>query len=606
MSCNCCHEEHGHDCCHTHEDANRKALIVRLCAGTLLFGIALFTKITWLYYAAYLILGYDVLINAVKDIKNIFNECFLMSIATIGAFAIGEYPEAAAVMLFYQIGELLSDYAVDKSKENIGNLMDLRSDTAHILRNGNVVSVPCQDVEIGETIRVLAGEKIPLDGTITAGNANLDTSALTGEAIPLSVSVGDSVMSGSINSNSVIDITVTKRYSESTATKILDLVKENKKSKTEKFITRFSRIYTPIVVISALLIGIIPSIITGDTARWIYTAMTFLVVSCPCALIVSVPLTFFAGLGRASRKGILVKGSESLENLSKIKSIAFDKTGTLTEGKFTITNISAAIDRQELLKYAAYTEYYSSHPIAKAIVAEYGGDINAEEIFDYKENAGYGVSAMVFGHYVSVGSAKHANADAAGKNAVYVSIDGAYAGSIELGDKIRREAKKALTDLSALKVTAVMLTGDCVSNAERVANILQIPYHAELLPADKVEKFKQLGNAAFVGDGINDAPVLSCANVGISMGGIGSDAAIESSDAVIMSDDLSKIPLAVKIARRTMKLLHENIIFALAIKIAVMLLGILGYASMWLAVFADVGVCLLVVLNALRAFIDKD
>lgn len=611
----CCGHEHGgheHCCGHDHgehEEENRLPIIIRLIIGAVLFGTALITKINYLYFAAYLVLGYDVLINAVRDIRNIFNECFLMSIATIGAFATGEYPEAVAVMLFYQIGELLSDYAVDKSKENIGNLMDLRADTANVLKDGKFVSVACEEVSVGDTVRVSAGEKIPLDGVVIKGSAHLDTSALTGEAAPVSVSSGDEVMSGSIDTNSVIEIEVTKAYSDSTASKILELVKSTKKSRTERFITRFSKIYTPVVVISALLIGIIPSLITHDWHRWIYTALTFLVVSCPCALIVSVPLTFFAGLGRASKSGVLIKGSNSLEELSKIKTVAFDKTGTLTKGSFDVVRIWTKNGiKAELLDYAAHIESYSSHPIAKAIVKAFGKEIDTSRISGYEEIAGNGVSAKVDGHTVLIGKASFAGADVTCENAVYISIDGTFAGYIVVDDKLKSNVKETVSALKNLGIDSVMLTGDAEMNAKRIADKIDIPYYAGLLPQDKVAKFKELranSKAAFVGDGINDAPVLSCADVGISMGGIGSDAAIESADAVIMSDDIAKIPLAVKIARRTVMLLHENVGFAIFVKIAVMLMSILGYASMWLAVFADVGVCLLVVLNALRAFIDK-
>ncbi len=623
MSCHChdhdcCGHDHGHThehehghCCgrEEHEEENRLPLIIRLIVGVVLFAAAYFSKITYLYYAAYLVMGYDVLINAVKDIRNIFNECFLMSIATIGAFAIGNNPEAVAVILFYQIGEMLSDYAVDKSKENIGNLMDLRADTANVLKDGKFIPTPCEDVAIGDIIQVSAGEKIPLDGAVTKGTAHIDTSALTGEAVPVSVHDGDSVMSGCINTNSVIEIEVTKAYSDSTASKILELVQSNKKSHSERFITRFSKVYTPIVVISALLIGIIPSLITGDWKTWIYTALTFLVVSCPCALVVSVPLTFFAGLGRASKNGILIKGSNSLEELAGIKTVAFDKTGTLTKGSFEVTRIVTDDGiKAQLLDYAAHVESYSSHPIAKAIVRAYGKDIDSSRITGYEEIAGSGVSAEVDGHQVLIGKAEFAGTKPVNENAVYISVDGNFAGYIVVDDKLKPSAKDTISELKKLGVNSVMLTGDSEQNAKRIAENIGIPYYAGLLPQDKVEKFKSLrsnSKAAFIGDGINDAPVLSCADVGISMGGIGSDAAIESADAVIMSDDIAKIPSAIKTARRTVMLLRENVTFAIIVKILIMLLGVIGYASMWLAVFADVGVCLLVVLNALRAFIDK-
>ena len=416
-------------------------------------------------------------------------------------------------------------------------------------------------------------------------------------------------MSGCINTNSVIEIEVTKAYSDSTASKILELVQSNKKSHSERFITRFSKVYTPIVVISALLIGIIPSLITGDWKTWIYTALTFLVVSCPCALVVSVPLTFFAGLGRASKNGILIKGSNSLEELAGIKTVAFDKTGTLTKGSFEVTRIVTDDGiKAQLLDYAAHVESYSSHPIAKAIVRAYGKDIDSSRITGYEEIAGSGVSAEVDGHQVLIGKAEFAGTKPVNENAVYISVDGNFAGYIVVDDKLKPSAKDTISELKKLGVNSVMLTGDSEQNAKRIAENIGIPYYAGLLPQDKVEKFKSLrsnSKAAFIGDGINDAPVLSCADVGISMGGIGSDAAIESADAVIMSDDIAKIPSAIKTARRTVMLLRENVTFAIIVKILIMLLGVIGYASMWLAVFADVGVCLLVVLNALRAFIDK-
>ncbi|MDD6736494.1 MAG: heavy metal translocating P-type ATPase [Clostridiales bacterium] len=612
MSCHChdCHEndKNKNECCNNKHREKRFPVFVRLILGAVLFLTAVISGIEALFFAAYLILGYDVLIDAVRDIKNIFNESFLMSIATIGALIIGKYPEAVAVMLFYQIGEMLSDYAVDKSKENIGKLMDLRSDSACALRNGGFISVPCEEVSVDDIIQVSSGEKIPLDGVIVKGSAYLDTSALTGEAVPVSVTEGDEVMSGSINTNSVIEIKVTKIYSESTASKILELVQANKKSSSERFITRFSRIYTPIVVILALLIGIIPSVLTGDWYRWMYTAMTFLVVSCPCALVVSVPLTFFAGLGRASKSGILIKGSNSLEQLAQIKTVAFDKTGTLTEGRFEVVRISAAGIKAQVLEYAAYAESFSSHPIARAIVCAYGKAVDRLRITDYREIAGKGVLAVIDGHKVCVGSAAFTCAESVEENAVYISIDDKFAGYIIVDDKIKASAKETVAELKNLGISSVMLTGDSEQNAKHVADEIAIPYYAGLLPRDKVEKFKEWRGktkAAFIGDGINDAPVLSCADLGISMGNIGTDAAIESADAVIMSDDIEKIPVAVRLARRTILLLRENVVFAVSVKVLIMILGIFGIASMWLAVFADVGVCLLVILNALRAFFDK-
>ncbi|MBO5060673.1 MAG: cadmium-translocating P-type ATPase [Clostridia bacterium] len=585
-------------------------MLIRLIAGVLLFAAGIFTEIKLIFLVAYIVLGYDVLIQAFRDIRNIFNENFLMSIASIGAFVIGEYHEAVAVMLFYQIGESLSDYAVGKSKKSISSLMDLRADTARVLRNGEFTAVPCEDVKIGETILVTTGEKVPLDGTIISGSAYFDTSALTGEAKPLLISENENVMSGIINTNSAVRIRVDKIFSESTVSKILELVQDGNKAKSEKFISKFARVYTPIVVLAAILIAIIPTLITGDFHHWIYTAMLFLVVSCPCALVVSVPLTFFAGIGCASKNGILVKGGYVLENLAKTKNMAFDKTGTLTEGKFKVQELRANGIKAEVLEYAAYAEFYSPHPIAKAIVEAYGKSIDTTRISEYKEIAGNGVSALIDGRLVLVGSQKFLsenNIDCKGSPAfsVLVSIDGSFCGGIVVEDRLKTNAKEALGKLRDMGIDISILTGDNKSNAKSVSETLQVSdVYAGLLPQDKVSTLRNLqarGISAFVGDGINDAPVLSCADAGISMGGLGSDAAIEASDVVIMADEIAKIPLAVSIARKTLTIVKQNIWIALGIKLLIMLLGVIGIATMWLAVFADVGVCLLAVVNALRA-----
>lgn len=602
-SCHCgckdCHE-------HSHEE-NRLSIIVRLVLGAALFITALFTKISLLFIIAYIILGYDVVLGAFKNYKHIFNESFLMTVATIGAFILGEFAEACAVMLFYQIGEFLSDYATDKSKDSIGELMDLRSDTASLLTADGFLSVPSETVHIGDTIRVLSGERVPLDGTISNGTGYFDTNSLTGESVPKKLGIGDTVLSGYVCCDSAVEISVTKEYADSTASKILALVSDDKKAHSEKFITKFARIYTPIVVVLALLLAIIPTILGEDYRIWIYRAILFLVVSCPCALVVSIPLSFFAGIGCASLKGILIKGAFALENAAKIKNFAFDKTGTLTDGKFAVRSVNCEND--ELLKYAAYCEYYSSHPIAKAINEYYKDTIDESQISGFSEIAGKGVLATVNSHKVKVGSAEFIGVKNEEKGLIYVSIDGNFAGSILVSDSIKNEAKSAIENLKKLGISPVILTGDNAENSKKIADELNIPVSSSLLPQDKVSKIENLkksGFTAFVGDGINDAPVLSTADVGISMGSIGSDAAIEASDIVLTADDLSKIPNLVRISRKTMRIVKENIVLSILVKVSVMLLGALGLTSIWIAVFADVGVLILAVLNSLRAFFVKD
>ena len=616
MSCHC-HEHScsGHSCCHREEESGNRMMLIRLISGSVLFLIAFLIKSDYLFIAAYMILGYDILINAVKSIKDIFNESFLMTIATIGAIIIGEFPEAAAVMLFYQIGEFLSDIAVDNSKKSISAIMDLRADTSHKLIDGKFVTVPSEIVTVGDIILVSAGEKVPLDGEIIEGEAYMDTSALTGESSFVSASVGDNVLSGSINTDSTLKIKVTKTFTESTASKILELVETEKKSNSEKFITKFAKVYTPIVVTLAVIIAILPPIFGGDFKHWFYVAMLFLVVSCPCALVVSIPLSFFSGIGCCSKNGILVKGSNALESLANVGSIAFDKTGTITEGKFKVCALRVTGIKAEALMYAAYAEYSSSHPIAKAIVEAYGKEIDVSKIKSCKEIAGNGIKAVIDGKDVLIGTKKFLdkegiqNTQVFDSNAVYLAVNGEFVGYIVIEDIIKPEAEKAIRDLSALSVGAFMLTGDSKTNAETVAKKLNLKYFAELLPQDKVSKIKSMKKntlTAFVGDGINDAPALAASDVGIAMGGIGSDAAIEASDIVLMSDELGKVPLSISISRKTLRIVNENIALAISIKLAVMILGVCGIATMWMAIFSDVGVCLLAIINALRAFRIKD
>lgn len=603
MSCNC----HEHHCDHCHHEESNKKLIFRLVFGGLLFFSGLFCKNIYIYIISYLILGYDVIINALKSIRNLFNESFLMTLATLGAFFIGEYPETVAVMLFYQIGELLSHTAEGKSKRSIEALMDLRSDVAKVKRDGKFITLPCEEIKIGEIILVSSGERVPLDGTIVKGSAYFDFLALTGEAKPVQLCQNQKVMSGVINLDSAVEIVTSGTYSESTVAKILKLVKTHNKSNSEKFITKFAKIYTPIVVIFALLVALVGSIVTQDTSRWIYSSLVFLVVSCPCALVVSVPLTFFAGIGRASKEGILVKGGYALEKLSKIKQIAFDKTGTLTKGEFSVQEISS--DNDSILKNAAYAEALSSHPIAKAITRKYGKEVDFSEISDFTEIAGKGVSASIYGKKVIVGSKSYFESlgyfiEDDIKNAVFIAIDDIYSGYIIVSDSAKPEVEASFQALKKMKIKTTVLTGDSFENTKPLAERINTDFFAELLPQDKVKALNNLqknGLCAFVGDGINDAPVISNADVGISMGGLGSDAAIEASDIVIMNDDISKIPKAINISKKTISIAKENIFLALGIKIIIMILGLFGITTMWLSVFADVGVCLLAVLNSVRA-----
>lgn len=615
----------------------KKVLIRIIVSAVLLAAIMITTKFVeinkWiqlvLYLVPYLIIGYDILKKAVKGIfkGQIFDENFLMAVATVGAVALGEFSEGAAVMLFYQIGELFQSVAVGKSRKNITSLMDIRPDYANVELNGKLEKIDPDDVEIGTEIVVNPGEKVPIDGIIISGDSTLNTSALTGESVPRSAKVGDEIISGCINLTGVLRIKTTKEFGDSTVSKILDLVENSsmKKSKSENFITKFARYYTPAVCGGALLLAILPPIIrliSGNSAmwgEWIIRALTFLVISCPCALVISIPLSFFAGIGCASANGVLVKGSNYLEALSDTQYVVFDKTGTLTKGVFEVTGIYPAnnFDNDTLIRLAAFAESASSHPISVSLKKNYGKEINIDEVSDIQEIAGHGVSALVDGKRVFAGNIKLMKKENIAVECehdegtvVYVSCDGEYAGCIVISDVVKENSKKAISSLKKSGIDkTVMLTGDSKQAAERVAKSLGLDeYHAELLPADKVEWVEKLlsqksakKKLAFVGDGINDAPVLSRADIGIAMGALGSDAAIEAADIVLMDDDPSKIALARKISVHTLKIVKENIVFALAIKAICLVLGALGIANMWVAIFADVGVMILAVLNAIRA-----
>ena len=577
-----------------------------------------------LYIIAYLIVGLEIVWKAIKNIfrGKVFDEHFLMTVATIGAFAIGEFPEAVAVMLFYQVGELFQDYAVDKSRKSIASLMDIRPDIAFVKRNGNVEKVSPEDVKIGENIVVKPGEKIPLDGVIEEGNSMIDTSALTGESLPREVSIGDEVLSGCINKNGLLTIKVEKEFGESTVSKILDLVENasSKKSKSENFITKFAKYYTPIVVIIAVLLAIIPPFVLnlGEFTEWLYRALTFLVVSCPCALVISIPLGFFGGIGGASKTGILVKGSNYLEALSNTEIVVFDKTGTLTEGVFEVQKVEAnGISKEELLKYAAYAESNSNHPISLSLRKAYNKEINQSSILKTEELAGRGVSSNVEGREILIGNdklMKEKNISYTPCNEIgtilYVAIDNKYAGYILIADKIKEDSFKAIKELKSNNIKeTVMLTGDKKQVGESVTNELGLDkVYTELLPDGKVEKVEELmkdksekGKLVFVGDGINDAPVLALSDIGVAMGGLGADSAIEAADVVIMTDEPSKISTAIKISKKTMSIVKQNIVFAIAVKVLVLILTAFGIGTMWEAVFADVGVSVLAIINSLRA-----
>lgn len=583
----------------------------------------------FLYLIPYLIVGYDVLKGALHGIlnKQVFDENFLMAVATVGAIGLGEYPEAVAVMLFYQIGELFQSYAVGKSRKNISNLMDIRPDYANIEKDGELVKVDPDEVAIGDIITVVVGEKIPLDGIVVEGTSSLNTSALTGESKPRSVKVNDEVISGCINMESPLKIKTTKDFGESTVSKILDLVENatSAKSKSENFITKFAHYYTPIVCYSALAVAILPPLVNGlilgdgyNWSTWLIRALTFLVVSCPCAIVISIPLSFFGGIGGASSQGVLVKGSNYLEQLSKVKIVAFDKTGTMTKGIFEVTTIhNNEFSKEELLDYAAHGEIFTTHPIGKSIIKEYGKPLDKSRVKSVKEIPGKGIKAIIDDKTVLIGNEKLMSEYGVSiiechdeGTIVHLALDNHYKGHIHIGDVIKPTSEKAISELKKIGIRlTVMLTGDERHVGENVAKKLNIDkVYSELLPQDKVSKVEELLKdkkedevLAFVGDGINDAPVLSLADIGIAMGALGSDAAIEAADVVLMDDDPLKIAKAIKIAKKCMRIVYENIFFAIGIKVACLILTAIGITNMWIAIFADVGVMVICVLNAIRA-----
>lgn len=580
------------------------------------------------YLVPYFIIGWDVLWKAIRNICHgqIFDENFLMSVATVGAMFTGEFSEGVAVMLFYQIGELFQSYAVGRSRKSIASLMDIRPDYANIEKDGEIIQIDPEEISVGDVIIIKAGEKIPLDGVILEGSSTVDTSALTGESVPRSVLQGDDVISGCINLNGLLKVQVTKEFGESTVSKILDLVENSssKKAKSENFITKFARYYTPCVVIGALLIAILPPLISGGGwSDWVHRALIFLVISCPCALVISVPLSFFGGIGGASKCGILVKGGNYLEALSKTQTVVFDKTGTLTKGVFNVTAIHPdVITEAELLEFAVLAESYSNHPISRSLKNEYAMDIDKSRIKDTEEISGRGVRAIIDNKEVCVGNNKLME-DVGVKwhpchhtgTTVHVAVDGAYAGHIVISDELKSDSARAISLLKNLGVSkTVMLTGDAKAVGESVAKSLGIDeVYTELLPADKVNEVEKLLEAkpekstlVFVGDGINDAPVLSRADIGIAMGGMGSDAAIEAADIVLMDDCPSKIATAIEISKKTLNIVNQNIVFALAVKAIVLIMGACGVATMWEAVFADVGVSVIAILNAMRALKVKN
>lgn len=609
--------------------------LYKIIMGGIVFAVALIINLDSyllklaIFIVSYMIVGSDVVIRALKNILRgqVFDENFLMAIASIGAFFIGEYPEGVAVMLFYQVGELFQSYAINKSRKSIASLMDIRPDYANVKIGDKLVKTDPDEVKIGDIIVIKAGEKIPLDGKVIDGSSMIDTSALTGESVPRQVATGSEILSGCININGLVTVEVTKEYSQSTVSKILDLVENasNKKSNSERFITKFARYYTPIVVIIAVFLALVPPLVirTATFSDWIYRALSFLVVSCPCALVISVPLSFFGGIGGASRKGILVKGSNYLEILSKTEIIVFDKTGTLTKGVFNVQEIhSDIISKEELLELAAYAESYSNHPISLSLKRAYDKNINNERITDVEEISGHGVVAVVDNKKIAAGNIKlmetinipRFKGEISG-TVVHVAVDNIYAGYIVIADEIKIDAEKAIRDLKKYDIKqTVMLTGDNKNVGNKVSKELGIDtVYSELLPGDKVEKLEELfaqksskGKLAFVGDGINDAPVLARADIGIAMGGLGSDAAIEAADIVIMTDEPSKIATAIKISKNTLTIANQNIVFAISIKILVLILSAIGITSMWAAVFADVGVTVIAIINSFRALNVKN
>lgn len=622
-----------------------KKRIKRILAGAaVMIGAVVIEKLTGdmypyvvfsLFLAAYVIAGGDVVKNAVVNIGHgqVFDENFLMTLATVGAFFVGDYSEAVAVMLFYQVGECFQSYAVNKSRKSITALMEIRPDYANVIRDGNEETVDPEEVAVGELIRVKAGERIPLDGIIRNGNSSLDTMALTGESIPREVLCGDEVISGCVNLQGVLEIEVTKEFSDSTVSKILNLVESagSRKAEAENFITKFARYYTPIVVVCALLLAILPPTVLGAAqghmaagniwSDWIYRALTFLVISCPCALVISIPLSFFGGLGGASKNGILIKGSNYLEALATAEVVVMDKTGTLTKGTFGVKNVTVAekadCSADRLLELAAYAESYSNHPISQSLLEAYGKEVDASRIGKAEEIAGHGVHVFVDGKEIYAGNSRLMEQQGIFYEAVretgtvvYIACDGIYLGYILIADELKEDAADAVRGLKEAGIKKlVMLTGDRKETAQEVAGKLGITeVHAELLPGDKVDRMEELmqsksekGKLLFVGDGINDAPVLARADIGIAMGGLGSDAAIEAADIVIMTDEPSKIARAMQISVKTLAIVRQNIIFALSVKILVLLLAAAGLASMWAAVFADVGVAVIAILNAMRA-----
>ncbi len=621
----------------------KKMLVRILAAAVLLIAVSLAPSEGGLrfalYMVPYLIIGYDILLKAGKGIKNrqVFDENFLMAVATVGAIVLavtgdGDYTEAIAVMLFYQVGEWFQSYAVGKSRRNISELMDIRPDYANVEREGKLWRVDPDEVEIGTIIVVQPGEKVPIDGIVEEGSSSLNTSALTGESVPRDIKPGDEIISGCINMTGVLKIRTTKEFGESTVSKILDLVENasSRKSRSEAFISKFARIYTPAVCYSALALAILPPVfrmlfldLPADWGMWIYRALTFLVISCPCALVISIPLSFFAGIGGASKEGILVKGSNYLETLSQTKCVVFDKTGTLTEGVFEVSGIHhSTMENEKLLEYAALAESASSHPISRSLQRAYGKELDRARVTDIEELSGNGIVAKVDGREVAVGNGKlmdrlkisYIPCHQVG-TIIHVAVDGAYAGHVVISDRIKPNAGKAIAALKTAGVEKiVMLTGDIKSVADQVAKDLGIDeVFSELLPGDKVEKVdgllagkREKAKLAFVGDGINDAPVLSRADIGIAMGAMGSDAAIEAADVVLMDDDPMKIAKAIKISRKCLGIVYQNIVFAIGVKLICLLLGALGIANMWLAIFADVGVMIIAVLNAIRALFVKN
>lgn len=616
---------------HEYEDENKKSPLLRIGLAIAVFLCGTFLPVEGVvkfavFFVAYLIAGGDILLKAFRNIikGEVFDENFLMSIATLGAFLIREYPEAVMVMILYQVGEYFQDKAVDKSRKSISSLMDIRPDYANVEQNGELVKKSPDTVNIGDVIVVKTGEKIPLDGIVVDGSAVVDTSALSGESLPRSLKVGDNAISGCINTNGVMKIKVSKKFEESTVSKILELVENasKNKSKAENFITKFAKIYTPAVVLGAVLLVVIPLMFGGVFSVWFQRALTFLVISCPCAIVISVPLGFFAGIGGASRVGILVKGSAYVEALSRPYAVVFDKTGTLTKGSFVVTEFnSVGISKEELIEISAKAEAYSNHPIALSIKKAYGKPIDNHEISDVEELAGNGVKVLLNGEEILVGNLKlmekfgvTCNVSNAVGTVVYVAKNRIFVGHIVISDELKDDSAEGVKVLKKLCDKVVMLSGDGFSAVQNVAQKLGIKdFYAQLLPENKVEKLEEIivekprkKSVIFVGDGINDAPVLMRADIGIAMGGLGSDAAIEAADVVIMDDKISKVSLAIKLAKRTMTIVSQNIIFALGVKALFLICGALGFVTMWGAVFADVGVTLIAVLNSLRALQTKN